>query len=334
MSDVEQQDDKGGTRRTQEAPFRSRDLRTTRLRARLLTLLAPGLGHLYLGATWRAFFIGLPFLLLTHLFLNAIPATSSLLVNLIVGYGWYLLWYQLGAQMDLMRLMADAPGESLLQRRQQGSSVVLAFLFIYAVPISVSTLTLVTQRVGVFSVAEGNAFPIVRPGEWLLYRRNPEPSHGDLVVFRHRQKDGDTLRVARVIGLPGDRVRHAGVDLELNSARLQRERLGTLALDGQDKPTGLVSYHEQLVDKGYLVFHDPDVKALSEETYYLSEGQHYLLCDNRDAEDCTDSRRLGAIAAEDLVGTPSHVLWSANPARIGFTLFSRASIQYEGDDEP
>lgn len=327
MSHVEQQADSVDS-------IDAKNLRRTRRHARLLTLVAPGLGHLYLGATWRAFFVGLPFLLLTHLFLNAIPVTSELLINLFVGYAWYLLWYQAGAQLDLGRLISGSSAARTLGQRQQGSTMLLAFLFIYAVPLSVSAFTLVTQRVGLFRAAENNAFPIVRRGELVLYRRNFEAAHGDLVVFRHQHKAGSTLRIGRVIGLPGDRVRQTGDALEVNSARLLRERLGELSLGADAPATGLISYHEQLVDKGYLVFHDPDVKTLSEETSYLNEGQHYLLCDNRDAEDCTDSRRLGAIAAEDLMGTPSHVLWSPEPPRIGFTLFSRASIQFEETEPP
>jgi signal peptidase I len=304
----------------------------TQRNARLLTLIAPGLGHLYLGAPWRAFFVGLPFLLLTHLFINAIPFTSALLVNLVLGYGWYLLWYQAGAQLDLRRLLAASPSASRPRPRQSSSSMLLAFLFVYALPLSAGAFTVLTQRVGIFRATDNNAFPIVRAGEWVLYRRSLDPSHSDLVVFRHRSQAGDSLRIARVIGLPGDRVRHSGDAIELNSARLVREKLGELALDGDTPtgiPTGIMSYHEQLVDNGYLVFHDPDVKNLNEETSYLGEGQYYLLCDNRDAEDCVDSRSLGAIGREDLLGTPSHVLWSTESRRVGFTLFSRASIQYE-----
>ncbi len=290
------------------------------LTARLLTLLAPGLGHLYLRATWRAFFVMLPVLVLTHLTLAALPLSGVRLPNVVLLYAWYVICYQVGAQLDLSRVLE---GPALPPRSL--ASVLAALLFVFALPLALGGLRVFGQRAGLYVAVDDGMFPVLRAGEVVLYSRVGSRERGELVVFEH----AGTLRSARVVGVPGDRVRHLGARLEVNGAALPSHRLGPVQVDGADDRPTLVAWQERQGGDGYLVFRDPDTTSTLQKTEYLAEGRYWLLCDARDDASCADSRTLGGIEADAIVGTPTHVLASPVAARIGFAVFSRANLTWE-----
>jgi len=287
--------------------------------ARALTLIAPGLGHFALGRTWRALAVGLPFLLLTQFVLNLVPVAGERLLHLAFFYAWFWCCYQAGTQWDLFDVLAGGP------RQGPGRAAILGvFLMVYALPLGSGALLLAQRRVGLFQEDASNLYPLIRPGEWVMFRRTHDPAAGDLVVFRHREN----VHAARVVGVPGDRVKLDGGRLEVNGSRLQRERVGSLVVDGDDPRSMLVAWQEALPEGGYLVYTDPEVTVLKSDTIYLERGRYFLMCDNRDAPDCVDSRTLGPLEAGELLGSPTHVAWSDAPGRIGFALFARASLTF------
>jgi|GEM_PF-2820500 len=288
--------------------------------ARLLTLLAPGLGHLYLRATWRAFFVTVPLLLLTYLMLAALPASGARFPNLVLLYAWYVVCYQVGAQLDLGRVLENGPFSP-----RPAASVLLGWLLVFAAPVAVGGWRVFEQRAGVYTAVDDNLFPLVRPDEVVLYRRAPQLERGELVVFQQNE----VLHAARIVGVPGDRVRHDGPLLEVNGAVLPRQRLGRLGLEPELPGPPLVAWQERQGDGGYLVFHDPDTTPTLQKTEYLAADRYWLLCDARDAAGCADSRTLGPIESAAIVGSPTHVLWSPVASRIGFALFARANLTWE-----
>ena len=288
--------------------------------ARWLNLAAPGLGHFYTGATWRSFVIGLPFLMLTHAFLHLLPVAGVRLGNLALLYTWYWLAYQVGTQLELGRRLRTVTGQTM-----SGMLVLMVFLVVYLTPILSSVTILFGQRIGVVLVEDDNLFPLVRDGEWMMFQRQVEPQPGSLVVFER----GDRLHAARVVGVPGDRVRVSKDELKVNGIVVARGRVGLLRLSpAAEPPRPLTCFREEIGDTSYLVFRSKDVVSLHEETVNLEAGQYYLLCDDRDSERCVDSRRIGLVEEEALVGTPSHVVASPVVARIGFPLYPRTTLSF------
>ncbi len=301
-------------------PMASQADRPVARTARLLTLLAPGLGHLYLRATWRAFFVALPLLVLTYIVLVGLTSAGPRLPNLALLYAWYVVCYQVGAQLDLGNVLSQPP-----LRVRPLASVLLALLLVFVLPMGLGGWRLFHERAGVYVSADDNLYPVVRAGEVVLFRRGVQPGRGDLVVFRQ----ADSLRAARIVGLPGDRVKHDGPRLEINGVVLPQRRLGRLGVEPPTGGPGLLAYQERQDDADYLVFRDPDTTPTLQKTDYLEAGRYWLLCDARDAQTCADSRTLGSVAEGDLVGAPTHVLWSPVTARLGFALFARANLSWE-----
>jgi signal peptidase I len=149
-----------------------------------------------------------------------------------------------------------------------------------------------------------------------------EPERGDVVVFR-LPKDGVTIYVKRVVGLPGDRIQMKEGLLFINDAPVARERLadfpaantcglgraGTVKRWRETLPDG--SSYETLdcVDNG---FYD------NTSTYTVPAGHFFAMGDNRD--NSTDSRVLSAVGyvpLENLIGRVSVIFFSRAPGSDG-----------------
>nr|WP_044022718.1 signal peptidase I [Bacillus sp. SG-1] len=116
----------------------------------------------------------------------------------------------------------------------------------------------------------------------------------DIVVF-HRDEQQDYIK--RVIGLPGDRIEY---------------KEGTLYVNG-------VPVEESYLDEQKEKLHGDLTKSLTlEETAVgqatVPEGHLFVMGDNR--RDSTDSRHIGAIPIEEIVGTAKVVFYPLTDIRL------------------
>ena len=149
-----------------------------------------------------------------------------------------------------------------------------------------------------------------------------EPERGDVVVFA-LPKDGSTIYVKRVVGLPGDRIQMKEGLLYINDAPVKRERLGDYAavdVCGSGSSSAFKRWRETLpngrsyetldcVDNG---FYD------NTNVYTVPAGHFFLLGDNRD--NSTDSRVLssvGYVPLENMVGRASLIFFSRDAGEDG-----------------
>lgn len=101
----------------------------------------------------------------------------------------------------------------------------------------------------------------------------------DIVIFNY----GNLKLVKRVIGLPGENVYYQDNQLYINN-----EPIDDIKLD-------VVTWDFYLSDLGYEV---------------IPEGYYFVLGDNR--IDSTDSRRIGLISKDDILGTTSFSIFPFN----------------------
>lgn len=124
---------------------------------------------------------------------------------------------------------------------------------------------------GVAFVKGDSMQPSLYDGSLVMYAKNSNLERFDIVIANDSHS-GDVV-VKRVIGLPGEDV-----------AIIE----GMLYIDGKE-------YDETYIHEDS---YDYDQEA---HRYQLSEGQYYVLGDNRD--NSTDSRFIGPITEDDIIGT-------------------------------
>jgi len=140
-----------------------------------------------------------------------------------------------------------------------------------------------------------------------------DPARGDVVVF-YSPSDGTRL-VKRVIGLPGDTVELRNEVLWINGAAL-----GYSATDPRDFKRDISEDSRPIVAVEHLGSCDHYVMALPGRMALRSfgpcvvpPGRYFMMGDSRD--NSTDSRFLGTVARDQIVGEADAVIVSFDTSR-------------------
>ncbi|ARJ20474.1 signal peptidase I [Bacillus sp. ISL-8] len=119
----------------------------------------------------------------------------------------------------------------------------------------------------------------------------------DISVFKH--KNGVNY-IKRIIGLPGDYVEYKNDQLYING-----EKYSEVYLESQKKELA----------RGELLTDDFNIKTLpSTLSKVVPEGHYFVLGDNRRGS--KDSRDIGFIPANNIIGKANVVYWPLNEMKI------------------
>lgn len=117
-----------------------------------------------------------------------------------------------------------------------------------------------------------------------------EPERGEVVVFHVPQENRDLIK--RVIGVAGDTVEYKGDDLFVNGEKI-------------DEP-----YLKEALDQSHAegkLYNDRDYPNEMLTETKVPEGHIFVLGDHRN--NSTDSRALGFIPLEDVIGRADVIFW-------------------------
>jgi signal peptidase I len=154
---------------------------------------------------------------------------------------------------------------------------------------------LFSRVLGTAVVAGDSMLPTLKPGQICLIQKwaffGTGPRRGDLIVYRHPDVDG--LTVKRVIGVPGDDISFRYPDVLVNGVRLREDYL---------------SHGGEVTTCG----------SLREDTVHVPAHSYFVLGDNRNASE--DSRFTGMVEGAWIVGRIK--AWGGRPAA-GQAVWSR-----------
>ncbi len=162
-------------------------------------------------------------------------------------------------------------------------------------------------------------FPGLLPGEVVLVRRiDPDRDpvrRGDLVSA---ETPGGPV-IARVVGTSGDCLVFQGASVTRNNAVVPSTEVGTVLLpDDLGAPPGetrdLQVYEEEL-DSGKHPFFFRRGVVVANRSWDVPDGHLVLACDNRSTADALDSREVGTLPLDAVIGRPGPVVWSRDPVR-------------------
>ncbi len=294
-----------------------------------LTLLCPGFGAAYLGRPLAGTLLNLLFVSAAGLFVVCVTALKFF-------PGFALLVFAAGWFGFALMLATDAAVEARRRRDEyvlDGTNhpLIYTLMALGTLVLPLVVLAQYTERRlwTVVSVESDVMYPTLRAGDEILIDRTAylgrAPNIGELVAFV--ASDGEQPVLARVVGGPGDEVEVVDAEPWVNGAPLPRSAVtGSTELgeepalaaylgDGAPSPDGLVTFSELNRGVGYFTADDGrhGVGAVFEPVV-LAEGEYYLLFDNRQwlgAGEYGDSRGLGPVGVERIVGRPLYVAYSA-----------------------
>jgi len=283
-----------------------------------LTLLMPGLGHVYAGS-----FVGG---LLRYLALFA----STLLLLL----AWRVFRFQphlpllvvaTGAVVYVITLLQDVwrrtgPGARDYVLRGFNHPVIYGGLLLlcHLGPVGLLAERTLEVVVDTVAVADGGTFPVLFIGDRVLIDRTAfryrAPRPGDLAVIRDPLTSRPLVR--RVVAGPNSTISLEGRVPVIDLRPLPQEALGRLSVAGTDNhglPAGLhlLGYSEENGSTRYTVSYRPDREHGDTEPLQLPSDGWWVLADNRD--EGRDSRTFGPVPRDAFLGRPLWVWWSRDP---------------------
>jgi len=286
-----------------------------------LSLLLPGLGHLYAGRRWLALFV--------------LAGTVVSMVVAVVAILWapqplnvLALWTLTLGTLVVVAISAAATARRSNRTRDFSPNDQWYLYFAIWLPFALVAGLLIApwmrNNVGqAFRIPSGSMEPSILIGD-LIYVRSIHSIHGispgTVVVFQSMEENIKVIK--RVVGIPGDTLAMKGGQLsrngELERANfiqpgkgrseeddLQRARMRTWQLRYLVSPDS--SYRPDLEDWGPLV---------------VPADSYFVLGDNRDAS--YDSRYFGFIPAASIQGVPIVIYYSYDHESSGFLPFLTA----------
>lgn len=209
----------------------SEELRSVRPRRRqiyvvILSLLAPGLGHLFAGS----FRLGLFLLFITlvnaalrEFWLMASP--MGLWISSLTGIAIWLF-----AIIDSIRV-GQHPIRSSAAWFQRGYVLFLMFIIYWGVAAGIGA----ASNFGVSEMSAGSMYPTVLVGDSLVFKKKLNPTHiqrGALIVFLREEK----LYLKRVVALPGDKLEARDDLLLINDGPVHGDFAGAIEIAPQVVP--------------------------------------------------------------------------------------------------
>lgn len=284
--------------------------------AALLTLVMPGLGHVYLGdvrrglALWSSVFV-----------LTVAASAVSLRLELflaapIAAWVLFILHLDLWLVLDVVRIARRSGRRYVLHPFNHPLVYAGLVIGLGVAPAWLLVTFAKTHLVGSLSVSGEAMAPTLVPGDRVYFDRGAwtgsGPLRGDLVVWEAPSGP----EVLRVVGVPGDTVGVRLGAVVLDDRPALEQRLGIVAasdpaLAGLSER--LVGYRESVGASTHVIYKDETALSLDSEDVYVGSDAYFLLADNRTARPAMDSRQLGPVPRRDILGRPLYIWLSTDP---------------------
>jgi signal peptidase I len=274
--------------------------------ALVLSLCAPGLGHVYAGQIVKGLVLFFAFLLWMPLMVVAasLEPSTPVLVGAILAV-LAVVGLDLYASVDAY-LVARRCREQY-QLRDYNRPLVYVLLLLIAVLYPAPAYLYLRGNVAeMFLVPSSSMAPTILNGDHIVaakgaYRLTHLPERGDVVVFRVPQKQQNWIK--RVVGLPGDTVEIKDNEVLINGKKLEQERVPPASLAPIGNQIEGAVFQEALGGRRYQIMYAGKSPDFAKAT--VPEGSIFVLGDHRDQS--VDSRQFGFIPLGNLVGRVQYI---------------------------
>jgi signal peptidase I len=263
--------------------------------AGLLTMLTPGLGHIYLGQARRGITLFIFVMVADTLLMFAMMGVLARFWMFAVSLGLLLgLWvYIMVDAVHRAQRMREYPHEGYHRWTTYAGAFLLACL-IFAGPCIYAVHANASGQLLMLNAVTPSMEPTLRVGEYFLadasYYRTRLPMRGEVAVYLH-PKQAHLYYIKRIVAVEGDRVAIKGGRAVVNGMAVEEPYLDAGSAEGRfaDMP-------ELRVPAGYV----------------------YVLGDNRgNSVDSRDTVAHGVVPIANLIGRVTDIAISRHLTRLG-----------------
>ncbi len=270
----------------------------------LLTVLTPGLGHVYIGQARRGITLFGLVMIADTLLMFAMMGVLARFWMFAVSFGLLLgLWLYIMADAILRAYrMRDYPHAGYNRWTIYAGAFLLACL-VFAGPCIYAVHAKASGQLLVLNAVTPSMEPTLRVGEYCLadatYYRSRHPSRGEVAVYVH-PKQADLHYIKRIVAVEGDRVAIKG---------------GRAIVNGM------------MVEEPYVEPGQPDGHFANVPELRVPAGYVYVLGDNRaESVDSRDTVAHGPVPVTNLIGRVTDIAISRHLARMGRWIGTPSSL--------
>ena len=299
-----------------ETPVTERKRKRWAWLAIVLSVVTPGVGHVYCGNLRR----GLVFGLLCGL---GIPVVLGLLAywrpTSTIAFGLLMVLATFGvvivAAVDAYRLARRTQPDYALKAYNRLAIYVLIALLVEGSSIGYA-LHVRASLFEAFRVTAASEYPTIVPQDRILANkiayRASDPQRGDVVLFHPPTDNWRIHYIKRIVALAGDTVHMRDGELYVNGRKLPRTVVARHAagVGVGERPTEGTVYIEENGGRSYRLFlaNTPRASDFAEVT--VPAHHCFVLGDNRYAS--LDSRHFGPIPYAVIEGRADYIYWPAD----------------------
>lgn len=282
--------------------------------AALLSLLAPGLGHVYAGRPRTALLALALVVIALATFPSLVFALTLRPLNvvlvwcvpllLLIGIPW---WSAIAA--------ARAPKPYRLRACNRWY-IYFAIWIGYVVVLEAGIRPLVKNRLEAFRIPSASMAPALQIDDYLYvykWAQAPNLHNGAIVVFQSVEEDLKVVK--RVVGVPGDTLAMAHGVLLRNGVPVEEPYLGSERSGRKEEQLlrrKMRDWQQAFLIPGRLDDYNPDLDDWG--PIVVPDASYFVLGDNRTHS--YDSRYYGFVPTANLLGQPRLIYWSFDPGSL------------------
>jgi signal peptidase I len=272
--------------------------------AALLSIVIPGLGHLYAGQPRRAalmfgFFIGSwASMLLLMLFLELPPANVIIGASVLLGACFFVI----ADAFQSARRIGGVRVRPWYQRWYGLTAIAVVWGLIAS-----SLFDLVKSSfVEAFRIPTDSMAPTIQAGDYLLVRKTiPSTAAGSVVVFPS-PADTSVFLIKRIVGRAGDTLEMRNKQLRINNRSVTEPYIQHVDPDNDLYAPAMYWQASALAGRADTARYRPTRDNWG--PLVVPPGHLFMLGDNRD--DTEDSRYWGFVPVTDVIGYPKRIYFS------------------------
>jgi len=164
----------------------------------------------------------------------------------------------------------------------------------------------------IYSIPSTSMAPTLQINDYVMAFGRREIARGDVVAYLF-PKDGSTVYIKRVVGLPGDRIQMKGGVLHINGEPVKQERLPDAELrDYGSKSRPVRQYIETLPGGVSHRIYDETENGFLDNTAEVAvpAGHYFMMGDNRDNSSDSRVARHGPVPAGNILCQPALIYFS------------------------
>lgn len=281
--------------------------------ALLLSIVAPGLGHIYCGKLMKGFILlGLIYIYFPIVLLMGMAGEKSSIYYVILMAS--IIFSSLVMIYTIIDAFFLAKREKYINPGQANRPWVYAIIMAVAMIATwLFPLNIRNNHVQAFKIPASSMIPNLLIGDYLfadkaIYKKRM-PRRGEIVIFLY-PRDRQKYFIKRVIGLPGDRIEIRGQEFIINGRPLNPVPQVYAEFNGnKGKIKGFVA--SEVIDNiNYSTFLIESKRpAQREGTFTVPDGHCFVMGDNR--FNSHDSRHFGSILLKDIIGRADFIYFPA-----------------------